>query len=904
MRKIIIGIIAICLIGIIGYFLIPTGNTDGKEKYSSALNAVPCNAAFIIRTANPTNAWKNFEDSRIGTALGDFEISKQLDSLFSKLDSISNTVNGLQKIFDANSSFIAGIVSSATTTDLLYAVELKEFEQENLNKVFTSFFGKNIESKIYEETSITSYQSGKSKIFTCTVGNVLIASSSSIIAEQSIRQIKSGVSLVSDVNFKKLIKTADKALDANLFINYAEIGKVLSTFSSEQLSPVSHLKNFGIWSEVDLNIKNNGLMLNGFSILNDSAFHYLNSFIDEEPQTMLVSSVLPENSGLLLYLSFNSFNSYYKKFESYLGQQQTLYKHQKNILNINKKYNFTVEGDFFPWIGNEICLFATEGDSKSINQSFALAIRTTDIQKAKQGLEEIIASTKNNYKADYQNFEIRNLGLTNFLELTLGQQFKFVNKTFYTTIEDYVIFSNSESNLKHTINSYLRGKTLVKNIAFNQFYEKFNNQSNFFFYYNFKKNQPLLAKFVSESTLSNLNDQKDSLDQLGALGIQINNQKKLFYTNLYIDYSTSSEAPTMSLIETKLDTSYSTKPWVVVNHYTQEKEILIQDNKNKLYLINNVGKILWKRQLSSRIIGDIVQVDRYKNNKLQYTFNTNSLFHQIDRNGKDVSGYPVSLKNPATQGVSVIDYDRSKNYRILICQGKDITNYDINGKKLNGWEFKASGSNIAIQPQLLQINGKDYILVADVSGKARVLNRKGEDRINLSIQLPTASENHFIWKNNTISNSGFLATDSVGTVHFVKLSDELETFSLGSLPKEFKLFYKDIDGDHTMDFLVRAENYLKAFKTNKEIIFSIEDIEAQTSYPIETLQLGKTQFISFISDKIQNKCFAYKSDSELFNGFPIDGSTPVLIEDLNGDGTPNLIIGDKIGSVYIYSIIE
>lgn len=904
MRKAIVAILALILIGGIGYFLIPVDPTNTKSSYSVAIDAIPNNAAFIIRTNSPKAKWNNIISTPLGKSVGGFESIKSIGSFIENLDSLSKIEKSINSVLNNSNSFISGHVSGVNTTSLLFTISNDEINHKHVN----SFLEKTLHdytplTKTYEETKITSFSKKENSICFAVHENVLMITNSSILIEKSVRQLKSGKSLSNNNGFRKLLKTSDKDLDANLFINYSEFGKSISKFSHKNFSPIKYFNNFGSWAEVDLNIKTQGLMLNGFSMASDSVNSYLSSFIDEEAQPLLTSSILPENTGMMLYLSYNSFHTYYSKFEKHLAEKQILYKHQKNILNINKKYNFTVEGDFFGWIGNEVCLFATEGSSDNWNETFGLAIRSVDIQKAKEGLNAIHNSTKNRKETDYQNFKIKNLGLTNFFDLTLGQQFKWVTNSYYITLEDYVVFANSESQLKHIINSYLRGKTLVKNIQFNEFYNQFNDKSNLFFYNNFKKGSHLWAGFLSEDLTKNFESQRDSIQQLGSIGLQINNQKKMFFTNLFLNYNSVEESQNLSLTECKLDTSYSIKPWIVKNHYTKEKEIIIQDDANKLYLINNIGKVIWEKQLEAQIIGEIAQVDRYKNDKLQYTFVTKNKFHQIDRNGKNVKGYPITLKAEATKGLTVLDYDKNRNYRILLTQGKNIHNFDVNGKLIKGWKFK-SNTKITIKPALLQVGKKDYIIIADKAGKVRVLNRKGEDRIELNTTLPSVASNYNLWKNNALSNSGVIATDTTGTIHFVKLSDELETFTIKALAKDFKFYFEDFNGDKVMDFIVHDDYAISAYKTNKQLITTINDIEFNPSFGVQCFNLGKDKSMVLITNKINSKCFAYNEKGALMDNFPIEGVTPACIADLGANGNKKLIIGDKLGSVYIYSIVE
>ena len=56
------------------------------------------------------------------------------------------------------------------------------------------------------------------------------------------------------------------------------------------------------------------------------------------------------------------------------------------------------------------------------------------------------------------------------------------------------------------------------------------------------------------------------------------------------------------------------------NHTTNEYDFVFQDIENVLHYYSNKGNLIWRRNLSSRIIGDIKQIDTYKNGRLQMLF--------------------------------------------------------------------------------------------------------------------------------------------------------------------------------------------------------------------------------------------------------------------------------------------
>ena len=78
------------------------------------------------------------------------------------------------------------------------------------------------------------------------------------------------------------------------------------------------------------------------------------------------------------------------------------------------------------------------------------------------------------------------------------------------------------------------------------------------------------------------------------------------------------------------------------------------------------GELIWKKNIETKIIGDIQQIDLYKNGRLQFAFNTTKDFQILDKNGKIVK----KIKHDNKVGLSIFDYDKVKNYRFFFVGNK------------------------------------------------------------------------------------------------------------------------------------------------------------------------------------------------------------------------------------------
>ena len=196
-----------------------------------------------------------------------------------------------------------------------------------------------------------------------------------------------------------------------------------------------------------------------------------------------------------------------------------------------------------------------------------------------------------------------------------------------------------------------------------------------------------------------------------------------------LSYLPSREIEPETIWQSGLDSTIIGKPALVANHYTKEKEIMVQDKSNMLYLISSSGRILWKKKLDAPILSEITQIDYYRNNKLQYLFNTSNKIYLIDRNGNYVDKYPISLAYKATNGISVFDYDKNRNYRIfLACNNSKVYVFDKSGKTVTGWNAKPTEGIVTKPIQHFRVQGKDYIVFAD-NKRNYILNRKGANRV-------------------------------------------------------------------------------------------------------------------------------------------------------------------------------
>jgi hypothetical protein len=210
-------------------------------------------------------------------------------------------------------------------------------------------------------------------------------------------------------------------------------------------------------------------------------------------------------------------------------------------------------------------------------------------------------------------------------------------------------------------------------------------------------------------------------------------------------------------------------PFIVKNHINQNEEIIVQDINNILYLIDSSGKIAWSKQIDKKILNKVVQVDSYKNGRLQYVFSTESQLYMLDRKGRDVGKFPLKFNDKITLPISVFDYDKNKNYRICITQGNELFMFDAKGTFVNGFKYKKQ-DQIITSPKHFRIQNKDLI-VFKTQSKFNIINRRGEIRIKLKSEIKFSNDNIYSYQNNLVStsnNNDIVKIDLKGNIYEIK----------------------------------------------------------------------------------------------------------------------------------------
>jgi hypothetical protein len=280
-------------------------------------------------------------------------------------------------------------------------------------------------------------------------------------------------------------------------------------------------------------------------------------------------------------------------------------------------------------------------------------------------------------------------------------------------------------------------------------------------------------------------------------------------------------------------------PFIVKNHINQNEEIIVQDINNILYLIDSSGKIAWSKQIDKKILNKVIQVDSYKNGRLQYVFSTESQLYMLDRKGRDVGKFPLQFNDKITLPISVFDYDNNKNYRICITQGNELFMFDSKGIFVNGFKYKKQ-DQIITSPKHFRIQNKDLI-VFKTKSKFNIINRRGDIRIKLKSDIKFSNDYIYSYQNNLVStsnNNDIVKIDLKGNIDKIKEDNSNKIFI--------------VSNDDFISYLIN-----NSIKTRKNKI----DLEFGNYSNLGMLENKKNIFISLYNEQSKE---LYLFDEKLF----------------------------------------
>ena len=659
-------------------------------------------------------------------------------------------------------------------------------------------------------------------------------------------------------DFSALKKLMDKENVCNAYFNFNRLSQ--TAIKTSELIFSGH-------AICDVEFNPDEITFNGFNTPDSNSV--LNTLAGQQPQACDFLGILPFNTISYKAIGISDYTLWKKQLNIPKEEATKFWK------SINDSAMFNVERQLTENIGAK--LFELEIKYNSII-SKAMVCEVRDTAEVNDVLKYICDSLTIN-----QSVKTGKLKNNSLVETLFGDVFH-VSSAYAFVFGSYLIITESNETNNYYISSVINNAMISQNESFMSYAkDNLNAVFNYQYYSSPNKNLPEI-----KNAFGFINDgQAKKLDKLSDLSITFSNYKNVlqFRTNLKYQQSTNNKE-TPGLWTFEADTIINSKVWTFINHKSNENELVVQDAKNNLYLINATGNSLWKKPINESIISDVYTIDAFRNNKFQLLFNTANFLHLIDRNGNYVEGFPVKLPARATNALAVYDYENSKEYRLLIaCADKMIYNYNSNGTRNENFSPVKTMAEVSTPINYSKVGASDYLIACDAGGKVYVFSRRGAGRIDFSNKVIEQTGNYFVDAANNINNSKIVYLDDKNSLlESISLADKK---SAVKLPEEFEdasFSFEKIDDDKKTDIMILEKSKLKCYDFSGNELFAYENPDytyKSASYFYDTD--GAYFVLSTIAGEVHL----------------VPAATKVITKKIKGTGTPLVFDLFKDGKKYL-----
>ncbi|WP_456438633.1 ribonuclease HII [Psychroserpens sp.] len=794
------------------------GCQSDKKTASDIFSYIPENSSVIIKT-NSLESLKS--------AINTNSLIQELLN-YSQIQDLNKQLKPTSFLKPESECFITLSKDDNDSLEISFITNFKSsvFELDSIPNLISEIF-------TTKNKSISKLDIDGSIFYSSIKDSVLFISNRLKLVEASFEQKE------LDPELQKLLNVSNKNKSVSVLVNLKNNAFNPLSFKDSKLN-ASQISNYLL---LDGDISQNDILLNGITKANDSTKSLINVFKNNIPQENKIAKAIPFDSDYFLSFTFSDL----KIFEEQLS------KH---------KVSDSLTKDIYPFETIIEAGFTEKGNNR------AIILQSIDATATQENLSQNSHST-------FRSVEIYNWDHSELINELFSPLIPETTISYYANIGDFFILTEDIYFLETIITSFQNNSTLSETSRFKDMMLNLSDESSLFIYANEKDLNTILNLNFNDDKNLDLKDYKTSAIQY-IYDTDFAHVNVIFKTNK----SRARNNAVAEDLNITVDASILNEPQLVNNHTNNQKDIAVQDINNNLYLISNQGKIFWKKQLDGKILGKIEQIDMYKNGRLQLAFATSKKVYVLDRNGKDVSPFPLKFNDKITQPLSVFDYDKKKKYRLMLTQGKSILMYDQKGKIVNGFKYKTAKNSITTQPKHFRVGRKDYIVFAD-GNSMEVLDRVGKRRVRVKENIDFSRNEIFLYKNN------FTTSNSRGELLKVNQSGNVAH-------KNLNLSEKHSITTTSKTLVALSDNKL-TIKTNT-INLDFGDYTPPKIFYI------KDKIYVTVTDLQAKKVYVFDSQAKPINNFPVYGNSSIEMDDIDNDNSIEVIVKGDDNSIIIYEI--
>ncbi|HOU95204.1 MAG TPA: hypothetical protein PLN06_01080 [Bacteroidales bacterium] len=887
-------IISVLLILITGIFVLLIYIQQSRQNIlTDPYKVIPEDALFFIETESlPVFLNSVSENNGLFNDVISIKGLNIFDEKFKLLQAFMNK-NEVTEFLQGRKAIISFHYTRKDILSSLLAITVPEnFHLHNIESLLKTLPDVNISKEKGKPEILKVYPVLKSvndTLYICYVPGLIMSGFSKELIEKSIKQKKLSTDIRMMPGLSRIIPASGKK-EHKFFIIFKNTEKLVSWITRDKdLHFPEIFTKLAECAELDILVNENGYILEGFAESTDSTdllYKYKSGFAD----TLNTYKTLPAGVSL---------------FETVIFSEKEIAKRLLNSMESN------MASSLLPYIDKEISRAAIELNQPENKKGNIVIFKLNNRDAAEKTIYDkfnLLLKDNNlkekNYVKYFQPDEQTKIPVLTIPFMNTGNIFSvnsiFCGKDSLLAFSDnFMVTGDSYEAVEKFLYSNILNRTLSNDDYFSEFESTLPSKSSYFFYFIPHTNLDLFSAHLNDSIFSLVKDNLNILKKIRCIGCQLSPSNGMVYITLSLRYTENVIDEAETEWETKLEGSVTGKPFFFVNHNTGATEIVVQDDRNNLYLINAAGRVLWKIPLSERVNGNIYMIDFYANGKNQLFFSGREYLYLIDRNGNYVEKYPVKLRVTAAGPASVFDYENNHDYRIFI-PGEDriIYAYDKYGRVVKGWKPFKTNTPVRTEIKFFRVSGKDYIVVAD-ENSVYFLDRTGNVRFKTTEPVICARGSEMRLDKGVETSLVFSAPD--GTVQFVSFDGKVKKITLNHFSFDHTFDFFDIDGDGYGEFIFIDKSKLYLYDHDNTELFVRDFGNENLIGPINFTFSSVDRKIG-IYNTITKQIFLVDKRGNDMKGFPVRGYSKFSIGKLSDKGGFHLIVGGNDNFLYNYKL--
>ncbi|WP_296700046.1 hypothetical protein [Algoriphagus sp.] len=842
----------------------------------NSLDIISQEAIFVFETYQGAETWNTLVNDPVWGIFQTLPAFDRLSKQLVTLDSLTGENGQIAKLVQKEQLTVSLHSTGIENFELLYTLNLNPSKTSGLIEDIKAKIpaGSRFQNRMYSDQEVIEfYDSENNRGWSISIlGDLVVFSSSSFLVEQAIRFYMNE----NQETYSKLITGTTLSSDSpgRLLLSGKGLAAMLKGIAGDRESQaIASLEILNTALALDLSFEEGRLEFVG-PVYHPDPINFTPSI---RANLTAIESLISNRTLALTQYNLESIFETQKIENRAFPYRSTL---------IGEIQRTLTDRGFFDNFSGELYFLDLEKYGGS-DQNLALLARTFDAS-APLDLLKAFQKSENEENSDfYLDYEILFIPEEEFPAHLFSGKFHGFGQTFVTSINDILVFCNSQQAMKLILDDFTSNNTWRNSPNSPAAKSELNSASGFSKIYLIDEIWAKWTQNTNPSWSSFLQKYSGSFQSFPWLSLHINKLPDRTEATLKIPYKGDYKAEikqvdAISLQPNKtisLDQTLIYGPSTALNYQDNTQDILVQDGSNVIHLFNEIGDEVYSYPLDGPIVSDIFQIDYYKNGKLQILLATKNKIYGIDRLGNLLPGYPFDLGNEWISHLNLVDYSNNKEYRYFIStEDGNLYLLDKTGQQLDGWNPLSINEKTTGPPAHYRIPGKgDYMVALGENGNLFLFNRRGERQGGTPINFGEAIKSEgIVWRDPSSRSYKFVSITSNGEIIQSNFDGEIgyrNQLIKDDKDSEFILVADQKANDFV--FVSRQYNEVSILDKTEKLLMNIRVSSENLIY--QYFDFGSDRQIFALTDLTQEFSYLYDLEGNLLTTMPLESSNSIQI---------------------------